>query len=79
MSEVWESPGLGNKTSNLGIAALHFHGKCCLKQSRNLSPLLRIAPKIFVKPYQTPECFQVDNSMGLEVTLNINLSGSNHY
>lgn len=79
MSEVWKSPGLGNKASNLRIAALHLHDKCCLKQSWNLSPLLRIPPNNFVKPYLTPECFQVDNNMGLEVKLNINLSGSNHH
>lgn len=79
MSEVWESPGLGNKVSNLRIAALYFHEKCSLKQSRNLSPLLRIAPNNFVKPYLTPECFQVGKSMGLEEKLNIDLSGSSHY
>lgn len=79
MSEGWESPGLGNKVSNLRIAALHFHDKGCLKQSRNLTYLLRIAPNNFVKPCLTPEIFPVDNSMGLEVKLNIDLSGSNHY
>lgn len=79
MSEGWESPGLGNKVSNIRIAALHFHDKGCLKQSRNLSTLLRIALNNFVKPCLTLEFFQEDNSMGLKVKLNINLSGSNHY
>lgn len=79
MSEGWESPVLGNKVSNLRFAALHFHDKGCLKQSSNLSSLLRIALNNFVKPCLTPEFFQVDNSMGLKVKRNIDLSSSNHY
>lgn len=78
MSEVWARSGLGSKVAYLfRVSVLHLGVHGLKPTQRSLSPL-NPALNHFVKLSPTPECFQTENRMDLQMRFNIGLSGPNY-